>query len=84
MLLHYLIKQALANGKKLYAPFYHTDRNRVMYVTYKFAGFETLEQQADGGELLVYQGTHAHAYPPAILVEEPASGYPDTNTWPHD
>jgi FkbH-like protein len=73
VLLHYLIKQAKANGKELYAPFYHTDRNRVMYITYKFAGFETVEQQPDGGELLVYQGPHAPAYPPAIQVEEPAA-----------
>jgi predicted enzyme involved in methoxymalonyl-ACP biosynthesis len=38
MLIH-LIKRSLRDGKKLAAEYLETDRNRMMYITYKFMGF---------------------------------------------
>ncbi len=38
-LLTLLRKAAVANQKQLQASFRHTDRNRIMFVTYRFAGF---------------------------------------------
>lgn len=42
MLVH-IIKMAQVNKKQLFAEFLQTDRNRVMYITYKFMGFEDYE-----------------------------------------
>lgn len=39
VLIGHLIRQAAANGVRLRAAFAHTDRNRQMYIAYKFAGF---------------------------------------------
>ncbi|GHT95238.1 hypothetical protein FACS1894116_10430 [Betaproteobacteria bacterium] len=53
--LNYLIREALRAGKKLRADFVETTRNRMMYVTYKFAGFE--EIASDGPRItLEYKG----------------------------
>lgn len=43
-LLTLLRKAAASNEKQLQASFQHTERNRIMFVTYRFAGFE----EADG------------------------------------
>jgi FkbH-like protein len=60
--LNYLIREALAAGKTLRADFVETARNRMMYVTYKFAGFEEIAE--DGNRLtLEYRGTGAPAFP---------------------
>lgn len=40
VLLNFLLQQAIKNDKELYADFVPTDKNRIMYVTYKFSGFE--------------------------------------------
>jgi FkbH-like protein len=43
VLLNYLVRLAKHNGKRLQAEFLTTDRNRMMYITYKFAGFKEAE-----------------------------------------
>ena len=48
-MLNIWIRHAARAGRPLYADFVETDRNRIMYVTYRFAGFEEL--QRDGGRL---------------------------------
>lgn len=45
VLLNHIISRAAAAGVKLRAEFVPNDRNRVMAVTYGFAGFELLQQQ---------------------------------------
>ena len=45
VLLTYLMKRAKEAGVKLRAEFVATDRNRMMYITYKFAGFQQIEDR---------------------------------------
>lgn len=40
VMLKYIMKAAQRNNMKLYADFMPTDRNRIMYITYKFAGYK--------------------------------------------
>jgi FkbH-like protein len=70
--LHHLIREAAAAGKKLRADFVETPRNRIMYVTYKFAGFE--EIGAVGNRLtLEYRGETIPSFPRYLeLVIEPS------------
>lgn len=42
--LNYIMKLAKNNNVKLRAEFVSTDRNRMMYITYKFAGFSEVEK----------------------------------------
>ncbi|MDB4473546.1 HAD-IIIC family phosphatase [Opitutaceae bacterium] len=46
-LITWLRQQAKATGVELQAQFVETDRNRMMYITYKFAGFEE-KSEVDG------------------------------------
>jgi FkbH-like protein len=65
--LNYLIREALAAGKALRADFVETPRNRMMYVTYKFAGFE--EVASDGARItLEYRGSALPAFPSYLDV----------------
>lgn len=58
----HLIREATAAGKILRADFLETPRNRMMYVTYKFAGFE--EIAANGKHLtLEYHGDAVPGFP---------------------
>lgn len=50
VLLNYIMTLAKADGAKLRADFVETGRNRVMYVTYAFAGFSEVER--DGSQLV--------------------------------
>ncbi|WP_394836556.1 HAD-IIIC family phosphatase [Pendulispora rubella] len=45
VLLNAILQRAKAAGVKLRAEFVPTDRNRTMYVTYKFAGFREIEKR---------------------------------------
>lgn len=47
VLLSYIMTQAKAEGKKLLADFKMTDRNRMMFVTFKFANFKEKHQEED-------------------------------------
>ena len=50
-LLCYATQLAKHMGKKLLAEYLETEYNRIMYITYKFAGFEDVEE--DGSRLLL-------------------------------
>lgn len=63
VLLHHVMRQARAAGARLHAEFVPTDRNRVMHITYRFAGF-TEHSEHDG--VLTLTG-------PAGEVPEPPS-----------
>ncbi len=52
VLLNYIMNLARQKGCTLQAEFLPTDRNRLMYVTYKFAGFTEAGQLTNGGVLL--------------------------------
>jgi len=47
VLLSYIMKEAQKEGKELLADFKTTDRNRMMYVTFKFAKFAEIEKKED-------------------------------------
>lgn len=47
VLLAYIMNGARDAGKKLFSDFKVTDRNRMMYITYKFAGFQEKSQEAE-------------------------------------
>jgi FkbH-like protein len=51
VLLNHIIRRAHDAGVKLRAEFAATDRNRMMYVTYKFAGFREIDKK-DGVTIL--------------------------------
>lgn len=45
IMLTHIMQQAKARGIQLQAEFVPTDRNRLMNITYRFAGFETVEER---------------------------------------
>ncbi|HHK5566508.1 TPA: HAD-IIIC family phosphatase [Bacillus thuringiensis] len=53
VMLNYLIKKSKEENVTLQAEFIPTDRNRMMYITYKFAGFKEIE---GNGEVVVFSG----------------------------
>ncbi|MEV3914139.1 HAD-IIIC family phosphatase [Streptomyces canus] len=66
-LLVHLIRRAAEARVRLRAEFVPTDRNRTMYVTYKFAGFR---EQAKNGEVSVleHDGARVPQFPPYMEV----------------
>ena len=48
ILLHHIMRRAKEKGVRLQAEFVPTDRNRMMYITYKFAGFSEAGKRGDG------------------------------------
>ncbi|CAM4252793.1 MULTISPECIES: HAD-IIIC family phosphatase [Bacillus cereus group] len=47
VLINYIMAQAKEEGAKIRAEFKLTDRNRMMYITYKFGGFKEIYQEED-------------------------------------
>lgn len=47
VLLNHVMRLARGQGRRLRAEFLPTDRNRIMYVTYKFAGFQEIGKRDD-------------------------------------
>lgn len=67
-MLNFMIRHALASGRTLHADFMETDRNRIMYVTYRFAGFEELRRE--GARVLLHRpGMDIPAFPPHLRME---------------
>lgn len=54
IVMNYIMNQAKQAGVTLRAEFVSNDRNRMMYVTYKFGGFQEIEQN---GDLIVFEHT---------------------------
>jgi FkbH-like protein len=65
VLLHHVMRQAHAAGARLLAEFVPTDRNRVMHVTYRFAGF-TEHAEHEGVRILAGPAGEAPE-PPSYL-----------------
>jgi FkbH-like protein len=68
VLLNYIMNLAKENGCRLQAEFLPTDRNRLMYVTYKFAGFAEAGTLENGGVLLEHALTDFTRYPDYIKI----------------
>lgn len=71
VLLSYLMKQAQARGKKVRADFRRTDRNRQMWVTYRFANFQIVEQRDEQNLILENDLSLIQPYPPFITLQLP-------------
>jgi FkbH-like protein len=67
ILLSHILQLAKAAGVRLQAEFRSTPRNRMMLVTYKFAGFHEVEH----GELSIFEHRldNVQAFPPYVEVE---------------
>jgi FkbH-like protein len=70
VLLHYLMAAARRAGRRLEAEFVSTDRNRIMYVTYKFAGFRECARRED---VVIFEDGLGElpAIPPWMVVATP-------------
>ena len=67
IIITFLNKLAMKEGVTLRAEFIHTERNRTMYITYKFAGFEEIHEH---GDEIIFEsmGTKETVYPDYITV----------------
>jgi FkbH-like protein len=71
VLLNHIMTLAKADGAKLRADFVETGRNRVMYVTYAFAGFTETERE---GSKLVFESDLAQIQPPPSYLTVDVEG----------
>ena len=69
VLLSLVARRAQGAGVRLRADFVANDRNRMMYVTYKFAGFREVGRGEGGAALLENDLTHVPPLPPYVRVE---------------
>jgi predicted enzyme involved in methoxymalonyl-ACP biosynthesis len=67
IMINYLVSQANQAGVRLRAEFIRTDRNRMMYITYRFSNFVSIEE-VDGVTLLENDCRVVPAYPPYASV----------------
>lgn len=69
VMLKYITNRALENNTKLYADFVSTDRNRIMYITYKFAGYK--EAFTEGNYIRLESNSKEEGnYPDYVVVVE--------------
>ena len=71
-ILIYLEKLSKKLNKRLLAEFLATDRNRVMYITYKFMGFDELDSDDEdsAASVLEYDPESERDYPPYFEIED--------------
>ncbi len=67
ILLSHLINQAIENNVSLHAEFIPNDRNRMMNVTYRFAGFEEIDKR-DSVEILKHPLNQTIEFPDYMQV----------------
>ncbi|MCX7920665.1 MAG: HAD-IIIC family phosphatase [Clostridia bacterium] len=70
ILLNYILKQSKNNDVKLRAEFVKTDRNRMMYITYKFSGFKEIYEE---GNKILFENDFStiQDFPPYIKINAP-------------
>lgn len=73
ILLTYIMQQAKKDQKKLKALFRHTGKNKMMYVTYRFANFAEVENDGDGNIVFENDLSHIQPYPPYVVVMHDAT-----------
>ncbi|TCP54508.1 HAD superfamily phosphatase (TIGR01681 family)/FkbH-like protein [Tumebacillus sp. BK434] len=68
ILINHILQSAKEAGKRLQAEFLQTDRNRMMYITYKFADFKEVDKQ---GDLIVFENdlTRIQPFPEYVNVQ---------------
>lgn len=73
VLMIYIMNQAKAEGKTLLADFKQTDRNKMMYVTYRFSNFMELENDGEGNIIFSNDLTQIQPYPHYLKLSVPSS-----------
>lgn len=68
VLMNYLLRRAKDAGVRLLAEFVSTDKNRMMYVTYKFAGFREISKE-NGRATLENDYSVIQAFPTYMRVD---------------
>jgi FkbH-like protein len=68
VIIHYLMQLAQQHNVRLCAEFVANDRNRMMYITYKFAGFKEIEKNGDR-VMFEHDLTQIQPYPSYINLE---------------
>lgn len=71
VLLTYIMNQAKNQDKKLLADFKQTDRNRMMYTTYRFSNFNEISNDGEGNIVLENDLSLIKEYPPYIDIKYP-------------
>lgn len=66
VLLNHVVRRARDAGVRLLAEFVPTDRNRAMYVTYKFAGFREAGQR---GDVVLMENDYSNIHEPPAYLE---------------
>lgn len=69
VLLSHIMQETKKDGKKLLADFKKTDRNRMMFITYRFANFKEIRTNGDGYTLLENDLTQIPKFPPYMKVK---------------
>ncbi|OQY29406.1 MAG: hypothetical protein B6244_04115 [Candidatus Cloacimonetes bacterium 4572_55] len=72
VMLNYLRQEAGNQGVRLQAEFLSTDRNRMMYISYKFAHFREIDQR-ENIAILENDLTQAHGFPKYMRIILPSS-----------
>lgn len=67
IIINYLVAQANKAGVRLRAEFIRTDRNRMMFITYRFSNFEAIGE-VDGVSILENDCSVVPGYPPYATV----------------
>jgi FkbH-like protein len=71
ILLTFIMQQAFADGKKLKAHFRDTGRNKMMYVTFRFANFREIENDGKGNIVFENDLTQLQPFPKYVSVRCP-------------
>ena len=69
VLMSYILQEAKKAGVRFLADFKKTDRNRMMYVSYKFANFTEIETDEDGFIVFENDLSVIQKFPPYITIE---------------
>lgn len=71
VLLSYIMQQTEQEGKKLLADFRQTDRNKLMYATYRFANFKEISNDGNGNIVFENDLSRIQKYPTYIDIRFP-------------
>lgn len=69
ILLTYLMRWVQHRGLRFQVRFVPTEKNRMMYTTYRFSGFKTVEKR-EGGEILEHDLQNLRPMPEHIAFRE--------------
>ncbi|GAV14220.1 HAD-IIIC family phosphatase [Paenibacillus sp. chi10] len=69
IMLQHLLQSAKQAGARFQAEFISNDRNRMMYITFKFAGFQEVASFGDGGVILENNFSQLGKFPDYVTVQ---------------